>query len=192
MGIDKADILVLARGALGDGIITIPLLTALAKKYRTSRIVLAGNPGGLAVMAGLPFVSGIIDHNRAEWSGLYIHQPRIPNGFKEFLLDVKMAAVLAPGQEDPLVDGLKALGVKQVFAVPSRPSQDRPIHLSDCQLAALGLDRPEGIPLLRPSLDGLADANEFLKENNLSNQPLASFHPGSGSEAKNWPLESWP
>ncbi|MFH1137532.1 MAG: glycosyltransferase family 9 protein [Pseudomonadota bacterium] len=184
-------ILVVVRGALGDAVITLPLLTALAIEFESERLFLAGNPVNLSVLAGLPFTAGILDHDRAEWSGLYQNPPLVPERLGDFLLSLEAAVVLAPGPEDALADGLKALGLKKVLLAPSRPDPDRGIHLSERQWSSLGLPRPKNVPLLAPSAEGLAGAREFLEKNRLLGRPVASFHPGSGAARKNWPLAGW-
>jgi ADP-heptose:LPS heptosyltransferase len=176
---------------LGDSILALPFLAALSDHFQGLGLNLAGSPPFLELFAHLPWVDLILDHNRAEWAGLYLDPPQIPEVFKSFLLSHQLAVVLSRGADDPLAAGLKALGLPQVLLVPSRPPDNRPIHLTDHMFEAAGLAPPPDRLLLHPGPAALARAENLAVDLDLKPGAWVVLHPGSGSPVKNWGVDHW-
>ena len=188
---DEKSGLVVIRGALGDPLLALPLLRALPWHFGVESLSLVGNPGPLSLLASLPFVSSVHDHDRAVWAGLYADPPEVDPSLAEFILSHKAAAVVARKEPDPAAQGLKRLGLREVLTVPAAPPADRLVHVSDYMFELTGIAPPVETCLLEASAEGRAAARRFMAESNLSPGSFALFQPGSGGKAKNWPLDRW-
>jgi len=176
---------------LGDVLLALPFLAALPEHFRCQSLTLVGNPSTLELLANQPFVNQIRDHSQAGWSGLYLDPPRLPDRLVEFIRGHRAALVLSASPGDPALTGLKQTGLVPVVRVPSRPPADRPIHLTDHMFSAAGVRPGRQSVLIRPTDPGLEEARCILSGLGLENRPWLALHPGSGSAAKNWPIENW-
>ncbi|MBW2623013.1 MAG: glycosyltransferase family 9 protein [Deltaproteobacteria bacterium] len=189
--VEENKVLVLSRGALGDVLLTLPLLARLPSHFQADSLTLAGNYSILRLLADLPFISEIMDHDRAEWAGLYRNPPDVGERLTKKIQSHKAAIVMAKGDSDQAVSGLKQLGLPIVLSVPSRPPFGVKVHLTNHLLAALdpGLT-PEPI-LIRPRPEAVTEAKKILTAFEPDRSPWLALHPGSGGEKKNWPLSQW-
>jgi len=188
---DEEKLLVLLRGALGDVLLTLPFLAALPVHFGVQSLTLVGRRTILELLASQPFVSLIMDHDQAEWAGLYQDPPRIPARLSRRLLSHKGAIVLTKASSDPALCGLKKLGLKFVLAVPSRAPLGSKTHVTDHMFAASGVEPfPEPVSI-RPTLEALDRAAAFLESKRLDHRSWLALHPGSGGIKKNWNLDQW-
>jgi heptosyltransferase-2 len=183
--------LVVIRGALGDTLLALPLLRALPGHFRVDSLSMVGAPGPLSLLATLPFVSSVHDHDRAVWAGLYSDAPEADPRLVEFVSNHTAAAVVAKNEPDPAARGLKRLGLREVSTVPAAPPVGRRVHVSDYMFERTGIAPPVGTCLMEASAEGRAAAGRFLAESNIAPGSFALFQPGSGGQAKNWPLDRW-
>ncbi|MHB8521084.1 MAG: glycosyltransferase family 9 protein [Limisphaerales bacterium] len=184
-GVTARNILVVRGGAIGDFILTVPVLAALRRHFPSAQLELLGHPhiAQLAVAGGLiarlhrlesaalaPFFApngGLAPQPAAFFAGFdlivsYLHDP-------EFFFQSNVARCASARW----VNG------------PHRPDESLEIHATEQLLAAL---RPLGIldadPVPRLALPGLS-ADAWAAGRWLA------LHPGSGSEGKNWPETQW-
>ena len=114
-------VLVIVRGALGDVLLTRPVLKVLPGLFQAGAVTLVGNPVFTKLLANQPFVAGIEDHNRTEWAGLYLEKPRVSTDFRSFLLRHRAGVVAARRFPDPMAEGLIKIGLTPVRTMPARP-----------------------------------------------------------------------
>jgi heptosyltransferase III len=175
-------ILVIRGGAIGDFILTLPVLAALRQQFPQSRLELLGYPH----IAQLARAGGLVDAVRSiearPLAGFFAAgsalAPELADYFGGFALIISYLY-------DP--DGIFQTNVArcskaQFIAGPHRPDDSGSQHATDV--------------LLRP-LERLAifDADPVPKlalvPRTSSLAPLLALHPGSGSERKNWPEAQW-
>ena len=183
-------VLVFLRGALGDCLMTLPFLAGLAEYWQTSGLNLVGDPKVLRLLANQGFVCGVFSQDAAGWAGLYATPAKLPPDLESFVLQHRRAAVMARRNDDPIVDGLTALGL-DVMPFPSRPPENKRIHLADHIFETTGIPRLESAPLIRHTGDGLRQAEQIAEDMGLEPGTYLVVHPGSGSESKNYPLKYW-
>ena len=184
-------LLVLSRGALGDVLLTLPLLAKLPSYFQADSLTLAGNHSILRLLADLPFISEIMDHDRAEWAGLYQSPPHVGERLTVKILSHKAAIVIAKGDSDRAVSGLKQLGLPTVLSLPSRPPSGARVHLANHLLEALEPGLTPELILIQPRPEALAEAKKILTAFGPDRSPWLALHPGSGGQKKNWPLSQW-
>jgi ADP-heptose:LPS heptosyltransferase len=171
--------LVLRAGALGDFILTVPVLTGLRSAYPDATLTLVAG----AANTRLAIAAGLVDHaiamESARAAALFHHGATL-DALEEFA-DADAAAVLL---SDP--DGSVRANLKRLSAAPIAHKDPAGLvghaadYLADV-LTQFGVSaaRPAiprmTIPTCRPSPDALQ----------------VILHPGSGSPRKNWPPASF-
>jgi heptosyltransferase-2 len=195
---EKEDkVLVLLRGALGDVLLTLPFLARLPSYFEARSLTLVGNYSILGLLADLHFIGEIMDHDRAEWAGLYRNPPEMGERLTKKIKAHKAAVVLAKRDSDPASIGLKRLGLPIVLSIPSRPPAGSRVHLTKHLLAALDLESPPNPVMIHPRSEAIKKAKEILStfgpssSSSFSSSPWLAIHPGSGGAKKNWPLDNW-
>lgn len=182
-------ILVLRGGAVGDFILTLPVLQALREAWPEARIELAGYPeiAELARLAG--WADRVVSLHQARIARLYTLKGPLDPELREYLRSFDRIVACLHDPEGSVARNLGESGVRDVLLFsPVGPE----IHAADHLLAPLarelGLDAAPAVPRLPLPDAPRADARARLKALGLRTPPLA-LHPGSGSPAKAWPLD---
>lgn len=177
----EGKILVIRGGALGDFILTLPVLAALRLGFAGRRLEILGYPtmASLAVEAGLADKVSAIES--ARFTGLFASDglvaPEVAAWFSEFELIISYLY-------DPQGIFRSQVGrcsSAQFIVGPHRPDEMLGVHASELllrPLQAIGVHNPDPCP--RISLRVVGAKTGFL-----------ALHPGSGSERKNWPEAKW-
>jgi heptosyltransferase-3 len=174
-------ILVIRGGALGDFILTLPVLAALRLRFPQHRLEILGYPAvaSLAVVAGLADDAVAIESPR--FTGFFV-----PNGscsaevaawFSGF--DWIISYLYDP--QDVFRSNVARCSSATFIAGPHRPDETLAVHATELllrPLQALGIRGADSQPrLLLPAIP--------------SAPPRLALHPGSGSDRKNWPETKW-
>jgi heptosyltransferase-3 len=170
--------LILRSGALGDIILTFPLVKACQEQYGPDNIFLAA-PEALRSIAGLCAIDHFTDIDSGGWHRLYDPTPPAPAGLPELLHTTNTVFNLLGPAAGPVHLNLTALG-KTVYSL-APPHGQLTQHVSEY----LGTVRPVPGPLepafINPAL--LPDLKPEL-QSVLTGRPPLIIHPGTGSPAK--------
>jgi heptosyltransferase-3 len=168
-------ILVLRGGALGDLLLTFPVLDAIRRGFPQSFVEF----WGIYPQAGLlQSVDRVARLDSLEVLPLFISDP-IPIGLSRRLREFDLAVSFLSDPEGVVAEHLVSAGVQKVVnRSPMMQPGVHAVHQLATVLEPLGLELRDPVPSLA------IDRNENPKS-------LLGFHPGSGSAAKNWPVESW-
>lgn len=171
--------LVVRGGALGDFLLTLPVLEALRAAAPASRLEVMAYPG----IAALATHAGTIDQARSieygPLAGFFTRGAILEPGLREYFGSFDLVLNYLYDPDGIFADNLRAAGAKRIVAGPHRPGQNG--HAID-QLAAPLAEI--GVPLARRAARlGVVPGQE--------ERELVALHPGSGSPAKNWPAERW-
>ena len=171
------NILVLRGGALGDLILTLPVLGEIRKSYPDANVVLLGI-FPQARLAAPEFVDRVERLDAPDWSPLFVDGP-LPQFVRNRLDGFDLAVCFLSDPDAVMARNLAAAGVKQVVASSNRIRSD--VHavfqLAEV-LGQLGLT-------LRDPVPKLAVGSQLARSSRLG------FHLGSGSPQKNWPIDHW-
>jgi len=179
-------ILLLRGGALGDFVLTLPVLDALRARWPLARLELAAYPavGRLAVAAGLADRAWSLDDAAcARLFSTCDESVALPAEWGA--CDLAISFLHDPS--GAVAHHLRAAGIRHVEVASPMVDQGHAADMLTRPLAAIGLQVPQpALPRLRvPSAIGAA-ATARLR--NTTSRKCVTLHPGSGSARKNWPL----
>ncbi len=184
-------ILVIRGGAIGDFILTLPALKVLRENYPKAHIEILGY-AHIAVLAEKRFYADAV--RSIEYGALsrfFARGADLPDDLATYFADFDLIISYLFDPDRIFQTNLERAGADAIVIGPSKV--DGALEHAALQLARpmthdLGLEiSGTGSEFFGASED-LTEAGEFLQ--GLS-QPVVAFHPGSGSEKKNWSLQSW-
>ena len=177
----KPKILVIRGGAIGDFILTLPAIAALRRQFPRAHLEVLGYPhiAQLAVTGGL--ADRVQPIEARGLAGFFARggtlEPDLMDYFSEF--DLVISYLYDP-------DGIFQTNVRrscpgQFLVGPHRPDEMEKVHATKVflkPLERLAIFDADPVPRL-----------SFNSQPSTFNQ--LAFHPGSGSEKKNWPEDQW-
>lgn len=179
-------ILIIRPGAIGDTLLTLPVIQALRAKYQAVHITLVGNVAVLPLALASGIVEAVSDYGQLQWSELFsptgIHTPAMLS-----LLQQTDLIICWLRDSDSLVrHNLQQAGVKHLIIAAGRPPEEQNIHITRYLMETVGL--PSGtINLTRWQLP-LKHLDSLLDD---GNHRLLAIHPGSGGTRKCWPVTAF-
>lgn len=183
-------ILVIRGGAIGDFILTLPVLSALREQFPAARIEVLGYPriASLALMGGLVDAVGAIESRTL--ATFFASRATLDPAMQEFFGRFALIISYLYDPDGIFQENVRSCSGAQIIAGPHRPDERGAIHATECflqpleRLAIFAFDptpRLE-VPMIGENSDAIIRAG--------SGRWLA-VHPGSGSELKNWSQERW-
>ncbi len=183
------DILVIRGGAIGDFILTLPVLAALRRRFAQARLSVLGRPH----IAHLAQVGGLTDEVHSievRWLvPLFVREGDLGRDASEFFarFDVIVSYLYDP--DGVFRENVARCSSARLIAGPHRPDESLPLHATEVflqPLEALGILDADPVPRL--CLDAHRSSCTPGPE---TSPPTVVLHPGSGSERKNWPERKW-
>jgi heptosyltransferase-3 len=177
------NIVIIRPGAIGDTLLTFPLLRALRTRYPNPYITFVGNIAVLPLALEAGLVDAISDYQALQWSELFsdagIQAPKLGG-----LLSGADLVIGWLRDADHVVErNLREAGARQAIIAPGRPPEGERIHIMDYLARTIGM---EGVPrtfyLDRSRIDGV---------HHIERRAIIAIHPGSGSSRKCWPVEQF-
>lgn len=172
-------ILVLRGGALGDLILSLPVLSALRSEMRPSHLELwATYPH--AELARPNLADSVTDLNSVTILPLLVRGDDFPRSLIERFAMVDLAVSYLFDPDQVICRRLGKAGVRKIVPGPHGVADE--LNHAVFQLAAPL--RQLGVRLVDP-------VPKLLAEDQGSRLQRVAIHPGSGSAQKNWPIERW-
>lgn len=213
---DLGHVLVIRPGALGDAVLTLPVLHALRLAGAQSLTVL-GSPASWSFLRSAHAAPRVRDFSSSEWLGLFAEGVACGPAAQAALARVQTAVVYLSGGAGRTGKALKEAGAQQVLIVeppvaarvesraqglPQGEGRGTPLHaarrLLDPLAPLLGLGHAEAALALQTVAGDVflkldeAEAVRALARLGYDDVPEGGFvalHPGSGGKAKCWPAE---
>jgi heptosyltransferase-2 len=181
-GKSRGKILVIRGGAIGDFILTLPVLAALRRAFPESHLEVLGYPrvAALAQAGGLAdAVRGIEERGFAQF---FARGVKPPPDLARYFASFNLVISYLFDPELVFQENVTACGVAQFIVGPHRPLDTATQHATEILLK----------PLERVAIFD-ADTTPRLPMNVGTSAPprTVALHPGSGSERKNWPESNW-
>lgn len=185
MPAERPRILVIRGGAIGDFILTLPVLAALRARFPQIRLAVLGYPH----IAQLALAGGLADEVRPiearELAAFFNARAEPPADLAAFFAD---CAVILSYLYDPdriFEENVRRCTRATFIAGPHRPDEVRARHATEVflePLSRLAIFDADPVPRLRLQGPTVGPA---------PGRHLLAVHPGSGSERKNWPEARW-
>ncbi|HSH94636.1 MAG TPA: glycosyltransferase family 9 protein, partial [Roseimicrobium sp.] len=180
----RGKILVIRGGAIGDFVLTLPVFAALRTQFPQAIIEVLGysHIAELARLGG--WVNDVRSIESRAMAAFFAEGGDLDPKLSEYLSEF---AIIISYLYDP--DGIFRTNVSLVSSAqfiegPHRPDEKQEIHATDVflkPLERLAIFDADPVPRL-PMPD---------KSVRVAKTPHLVFHPGSGSDRKNWPEEHW-
>jgi heptosyltransferase III len=178
-------ILVIRGGAIGDFVLTLPVLAALRRQFPEARLEVLG----YSHIAQLALAGGLVDAVRSIESralaGFFARRGELDAELREYF---KSFAVILSYLYDPdeiFKDNVARCSKAQFIQGPHRPNESADAHASEVfltPLVRLAIFDSDPVPKLSVGSPSQSRPGGRLR---------LALHPGSGSERKNWPEKHW-
>ena len=193
-GIDSASrVLVIFPGALGDFVCALPAIEALATRHRGGSIELMarGELARLAVGRTCAACGHSIDDRRV--SRLFSEAGEKDAEVREFFGGYSRIYSFFASTDAGFRNRLAAATDGEVSFHPFRPVDDGSSepHMAAAYLRSIGESDALMRPRIEPTVDDLRAASEAIARLRCDPSNLIAIFPGSGSRAKNWPLDKF-
>ena len=208
------NILIVRPGAIGDTLLTFPVLKALRRYYEATCITLVGNAQALPLAIASGVAEQAFDFQDIKWSDLFSTHGIRTSSLRDLLSRTDLA-ICWMGDPDGIVEhNLKTLGIKQAIIAAGRPPAGEHIHIVDYLAHTIGL--PYMLPQFISTTVGVGDVGLgeslwlpvarmydlpsealaiadypqqlIIKTPDMTNTPFVAIHPGSGAAEKCWPV----
>ncbi len=175
-------ILIIRPGAIGDTLLTFPIIQALRERHSPAHIALVAN----AAVLPLALQSGLVEEAYAfdelRWSELFASGGIQLPALREQLRASALAICWLRDPGGVVERNLRSAGVQRVLVAPGRPPAGERIHVVDY------LARTTGLP-------ASAAWHNFTLTTAMGSgghpHPRVAIHPGSGGASKCWPAASF-
>jgi ADP-heptose:LPS heptosyltransferase len=176
-------LLIIRPGAIGDTLVTLPLLQALRMLMPDLHITFVGNAAVLPFLRATGMVDEIASFEDRQWGQLFLPVDQQDHTKLYALLGQFNVAMCWLRDSDGVVrQNLAAAGVERIAVAPGRPVSDEYPHivayLTRC-MATLFPALPEEIVWQPPE--------SYAWQPNAGRTLV--IHPGSGGKQKCWPIE---
>jgi heptosyltransferase-3 len=174
------NILVIRGGAIGDFILTLPVLATLRNAFPGSRIELLANPSIASLAIEFRLADKVRDVNSLMFTALFSQQAKCSPETEKWLGGFDLIISYSHDPERVFETSLRKYSKAKTIVGPHRPSDSSADHAST--------------QLLEPArLLGLGslDPGKWTLDVERSPSNTVAVHPGSGSRQKNWPEEKW-
>jgi heptosyltransferase III len=179
-------IMILRPGAIGDTLLTFPVIASLRKRYAPAHLTLIGNATTLPLAQASGLVDEVFDYQEPRWSHLFL--PPNSRVYPDTIFDrvtrrSQLAICWLRDPEGNVERHLLSVGIQHVIVTPGHPDNAAKthIHITDFLAQSIGLPPLGTLQTLTIPLPALAPVMRLPR--------LVILHPGSGGKNKCWPLE---
>ena len=189
-------ILIVRGGAIGDFVVTLPVLSALREQFPKTHLAVLGYPriAELARWGGLADdVRSLEDRSVARF---FARNAELDKEWENYLAGFAIVISYLFDPDGIFQENIGRCTKAQFIAGPHRPDDSATVHASDLllqPLQRLAIFPEFSIPKLRPPASATAPTpqTEDSLMRWISGARTLAVHPGSGSDSKNWPERHW-
>lgn len=176
-------------GAIGDFILTLPALKALRDAYPQTHLEILGYKHIAALAENHVYAQAVRSIEYGPLSSFFAKNSELPADLAKYFASFDLIVSYLFDPDRIFENNLRLCGVENLICGPARIDSGKHAARQLARpLEELGLRVEDLAAKFYPSEADRSAAENFLR---ASAKPLVAFHPGSGSETKNWPLENW-
>lgn len=186
--------LLIRGGAIGDFILTLPIMESLRGREPGVEIHILGYPHIAELAVGRRHAGAARRVDAPEWAALFSRNSLLGDSERDYLRGFDRVICVWPDGDGTLRENLLGAGARQVLSINPMPPAGGNLHAIDfiagqCERGGLPLKWLE--PHLYPSERDRWWCERFMRVTGAGAAPLLGIAPGSGSASKNWPPESF-
>jgi len=192
----EQQILLMHQGAIGDLILSLPSFYSLHENYPEARFEAMGYPRILSLIHKRYYADAVVSVDRAGVASLYNEDGCLNEELLHYLRQFEKVFNFGGKSQAIVIKNIQRVkDGPEVYSIKTFPDS-LDLHATDfqlMQLAMLGFDNAHNVPEVFLRAEDINQAQHFLHQQgvDIKNNPLIAVHPGSGSKAKNWPLENY-
>lgn len=182
--------LILRGGALGDFIVTLPVLQALRAQWPRAEIEIWGYPHIASLAQATGLAQTVVSLDRAEMARFFVPHPDFTDAQVQA---IRSFDILFNYLHDPVAQvrsNLLLAGARQVLSGCPIIKRGHAVEFLLEPLQALALYDTALVPRLDFPDAARRHARQQWRTLGLTHRPIL-VHPGSGSPSKNWPLDRY-
>jgi heptosyltransferase III len=177
-------ILVIRGGAIGDFVLTLPAIKLLRDRFPQAHLEILGHKHIAALAEKRFYADAVRSIESASLARFFAKDSDLPAELLDYFAGFDLVLSYLYDPDGIFETNVKKSGNGTFIAGPSRLDDgERAAFQLACPLAALRLYLTDPSAHLFP-IDADRTSISSLQGN-------MTFHPGSGSETKNWPIENW-
>jgi heptosyltransferase-3 len=180
----RAKVLVIRGGAIGDFVLTLPVLAALRHQFPDCHLEVLGYPH----IAQLAQAGGLADAVRSiearAMATFFAPGGELSQGLAEYFSKFALTVSYLYDPDEVFKENVARVSSTQFIVGPHRPDETGRLHAAEVflkPLEQLTIFHADAEPKLNPGEGGQT----------LPAGPWLALHPGSGSPTKNWPERKW-
>jgi heptosyltransferase III len=179
--------LIIRAGAVGDVILTLPVLAALKHHYPDITIDVLGNTTNLALAIEGGYAQTAFSVDGREMTSLFIKNATPSRTICQMMKRYDLVVSYLPDPDGVFRGQIRRLSGGQIVNGNTKPPPHQRTHMSRVLMSALqplNIKTDASVPELRV-------APSPVPEEFISGAPLIVVHPGSGGKYKCWPLDRY-
>ena len=182
-------ILVIRGGAIGDFVLTLPAIKLLRDRFPDARLEILGSKSIAALAEKRFYADAIRSIDDPALARFFTAGSELPADRADYFANFNLVVSYLHDPDRIFETNFRKCSAAMFLAGPSKlNNSEHAAHQLARPLQALGLSLKEPAARIFPSDEDRGAVRSFREE---SSPPFVAFHPGSGSETKNWPLENW-
>jgi heptosyltransferase-2 len=187
--------LIIRGGAIGDFILTVPVIAAIREKWQSAHIEVLGYPHIAEIAKGPELVNAVRSISARGMATFFAERGERDREFIEYFGQFQQIISFLYDPDEVFSTNVKRISRRFLAGIhkPTEPEPPvKPIHA--CLqyvkvLESLAMWIVEPVPKLYPQQAERLFAIDYYRGHAPS--PLVAVHPGSGGEAKLWAIENW-
>lgn len=182
-------ILVIRGGAIGDFVLTLPAIKLLRDGFPGAHIEILGHKHIIALAEQRFYADAIRSIEEGPLARFFAKSAVLPAELIAYFSSFDLIVSYLFDPHGIFQENLTRCRIGEFIAGPSKLSghEHAAVQLAR-PLEEIGLHLPDPAARVYPTERDREFARNFLGE---TSEPVIALHPGSGSETKNWPIESW-
>jgi heptosyltransferase-2 len=177
----RGKILVIRGGAIGDFILTLPAIAALRQQFPEAHLEVLGYPH----IVQLAVAGGVVDQVRSieagALAGFFARNGELAEDLIDYFSEFDLIISYLYDPDSIFQVNVARCTPAQFIVGPHRPDERTLEHATEAFLR----------PLERLAIFNADPVPRLTFGGGPSPRPQLALHPGSGSEAKNWPEAKW-
>lgn len=186
--------LIIRPGAIGDTLLTLPILHYLRTQLGATPLTFVGNARVLPILQAFGMSETVVDYEDPRWGNLFLtqQQQHAPDFFA-YLHTFTLAICWLRDNEGYVRQNLRAAGIKQICIAASRPATEQQLHITDYLAHSLKpiLQHPPATPLPWQTPTAYAWQPPAQTTDAIAQRRYVIIQPGSGGKDKCWPITAF-